>query len=53
MRHSIRTGFVIAAAIVGIAVIFWIKAYVGTAGDDWLPRSGSSYGPIQVLTPVY
>jgi hypothetical protein len=48
-----RTGFVIAAAIVGIAVIFWIKSKGPPTNDSWLPRSGASYGPIQVLNPVY
>jgi hypothetical protein len=48
-----RTGHVIAAAIAGIALFFWIKTSVGAADDNRPPQSGASYGPIQVLTPVY
>ena len=37
-----RIGLLIAAAIVGIALSFWIKANVDTADDNWLPRSSGS-----------
>jgi hypothetical protein len=50
---SNRTGLLVAAAILGMALILWTKSNVGTADDNWLPRSGASYGPIQVLSPVY
>ena len=48
-----RTGYVIAAAIMGIALFFWIKSSVGAADGNRPSRYGASYGPIQVLTPVY
>jgi hypothetical protein len=50
---SNRTGLLVAAAILGMALILWTKSNVGTADDNWLSRSGGSYGPIQVLSPVY
>src|SRR5438128_43374 len=31
----------------GMALTLWMKNNGGTADNNWLPRSGASYGPIQ------
>jgi hypothetical protein len=44
--------FAIATAIVGLTLFFWFKSTIILADESWISRSGS-YGPIQILTPVY
>ena len=48
-----RMGYVIAAAIVGIALFFWIKTSVGRVDENLPPRYGGSFGPLQTLELVY
>ena len=48
-----RTGYIIAAAIVGIALFFWIKTSVGRTDENLPPRYGGSFGPVQILELVY
>jgi len=48
-----RTGVLVAVAILAVALTVWIKTSVGTADANRLSRSGASYGPIQVLIPIY
>jgi hypothetical protein len=48
-----RTSHVIAAAIAGTVLFLWIKSSVGAADENQPPQFGASFGPIQVLTPVY
>ena len=52
-------GFALAATLMGIAIFFVGKSTVVTSRDDlarqklkW-PHLSSSFGPIQVLKPIY
>jgi hypothetical protein len=56
-----NTSFAVAATIMGLAMIFWVKSSVVATSADVRPKVGmpsfvvtsSSYLPFQVIEPIY
>ena len=48
-----RIRLLLTVAMVALALAWWAKTHLGTADHNSPTRYGGSYGPVQVLEPVY